>query len=462
MVTNDPDGPLPSGSVWDRLVLLGLGVLAFRSFACAFGALLLLHVWMSRFVPLVGRFPVGFWGPVYDWVLVMTVVLAWQRLIRGLGQFKGGFLPQACTWLGVGWAGLDFVFSEIHTTRILLLGVHLFAMTRRDWVNRIQPSRDGYLLAICVVALSYFQAALDKLVLGPYPWSWMMNCHLDTLFVSQLGCHFLKEGAVEGPWRAVLETMRWMSPVFCFAVLVLQLTLPWSLLQRRWKSMALWALVAFHVLVYCLSGLFLGHWLFFLLLLCLLPSRGAIEDESPVMPSATQAGMMAGLLLSLLLARWQSQNLGWFPSAAVESVVLTSPSGHQSSQGVFPASWYLSLVSTKILSSSASEKDWDRWLAMESADGNTMLSAISREGVDTFSSQRWGAWKALRELPQGSVAGLAYILAKFGPPEPYARSMILAFRPEPLQGSILTLHVTRGRYQNLSWTIDEVETFELE
>jgi hypothetical protein len=150
--------------------------------------------------------------------------------------------------------------------------------------------RDVFVLLTCtVVASQYFHAALNKILLGPYPWTWATENHLSHIFV---GAH------VNGGWlrqlsptaiHRVSEVLSALDPALAAATLMVEGGAILLLLRRRLLPWILIAEMALHVGILSLTGIFFWKWILFDLMLALWlwrswPVDDVVSSGPPTVP----------------------------------------------------------------------------------------------------------------------------------------------------------------------------------
>jgi hypothetical protein len=140
--------------------------------------------------------------------------------------------------------------------------------------------RQAFILLTCtVVGSQYFHAGLNKMLLGPHPWTWVTENRLSHIFV---GAH------LNGGWlrslspsliQQLADRLSTVDPALTAFTLVVECVTILLLLHRRLLSWILIAAVALHVGILSLTGIFFWKWIVFDLMLALWLSKSWRADD---------------------------------------------------------------------------------------------------------------------------------------------------------------------------------------
>ncbi|HJL15516.1 MAG TPA: hypothetical protein RMH99_07675 [Sandaracinaceae bacterium LLY-WYZ-13_1] len=265
--------------------------------------------------------------------LLLAAVLAWKASTRDIDVVSGG--PGALARLALVACAAAVTISPAFIAPCAVLLGTLFGMWQHHAtlpmrllqavaafvvLAPIAPfgllSDAGTLLhfLVTIQAAHYVITALAKALLGPRPWSWVVDNRLDHLAASAWSWGWAR--FVPWPrWRRVIEIVRRVRVPLQAGAFGLELLAPLALLDARLALGFCLAWSAFHLGVFALSGLLFWDWiganLAVALGLFLLPETSAAEAFGWL-----PLGLGAGFLVALPLRHklFAPMPLGWWDS----------------------------------------------------------------------------------------------------------------------------------------------------
>ena len=227
-------------------------------------------------------------------------------------------------------------------------GIALIRMWRSRRGKRSGPRVLGMvdlrLLALCLAFIAmgfhlgnYFWSGFAKVVLGPQPWSWMLENQTQNLMIGALKRGTLPSGALPGLTQMLFDGSGHVVLLSNILVLATQLFAVIAVLRLRWLRIASWAYDGLHIGIYIFGGLFFWPWIWNNLSIFLAISRRS-EQEIGWAPKLC---CIIAILLGGSQTLGASARLGWWDVLDIKVPTIQAQAEDNSWVDV-PASYFLS------------------------------------------------------------------------------------------------------------------------
>ena len=203
------------------------------------------------------------------------------------------------------------------------------------------PYRLGLCLAFAAIGLhlgNYFWSGVEKLFLGPAPWSWALENPTQDLMLMALHKGVSPSGAIPALTAWIYESFASVVPVSNVFTLLAQLLAVVVPLRLLWLRGASLAYDVFHIGIYVVGGLFFWPWIWNNVAI-LLAIRGERDNSIGLAPKLCCAAVV---LMGFSPYLSHSARLAWFDVVDVQSplVEVQDPTSKQWIR--VPVSYWLS------------------------------------------------------------------------------------------------------------------------
>ncbi|HVR69783.1 MAG TPA: hypothetical protein VMT87_02975 [Vicinamibacteria bacterium] len=192
------------------------------------------------------------------------------------------------------------------------------------WVSLFRRPRAGVFLfcALVLAGAHYWSAAVEKLTIGPRPWSWITDNPLSNLLASAYhSSGWLRPVGDAGAAR-LANALRPFEPLMNLATVVIEGSAILLLAHRRLTRLILAAFILLHAMIALASGILFWQWAAVdAILIALLAQRAGWEGTIPPPFGGVRAA--AGVAL-IGLGPWlfATINFGWFDSRVMNIFTL--------------------------------------------------------------------------------------------------------------------------------------------
>ncbi|RMF79522.1 MAG: hypothetical protein D6737_11175 [Chloroflexi bacterium] len=148
------------------------------------------------------------------------------------------------------WTDKSLVFAVL-----ILFIVYLYVRA----VSRVSTFVFVFLM-LCLIGSYYFIPGASKIVLGPYPWSWLVHNRLDHLFVSSYLNGWFRP-INESTILSIASMMRSVDVLFRGITLVIEAGAIILLLRQRLTLVFIAGFILLHTAIFISSGIFFWKWI---------------------------------------------------------------------------------------------------------------------------------------------------------------------------------------------------------